>query len=220
RCPGLRMSTGSRRACPGSSTSSRRRPSVSRGRRGCWPRSGTTRAGRVSIFPIRASRGAPSKKTRRGCRAVGCRRANRAAAGAGLGGARRVRAPPLVGRDRDATAIRDLVVGEGVRLVTLTGPGGVGKSRLAVEVASRLGPGFADGARFADLTTVPAAELVAPTVAAALGLNTSGAEVISDVMGYLRSRRLLLVLDNFEQVMRAAPLVADLLTAARGLVVL
>src|SRR5262252_2495507 len=131
-----------------------------------------------------------------------------------------VPATPLVGRDRDAATIRDLVVGEGVRLVTLTGPGGVGKSRLAVEVAGRLEPGFADGVRFADLTTVPAAELVAPTVAAALGLNTSGAEVISDVMGYLRSRRLLLVLDNFEQVMDAAPLVADLLAAAPGLVVL
>src|SRR5262249_13322950 len=98
--------------------------------------------------------------------------------------------------------------------------GGVGKSRLAVEVAGRLGPGLADGVRFADLAAVPAAELVAPTVAAALGLNTSGAEVIKDVMAYLRPRRLLLVLDNFEQVMGAAPLVAGLLAAARGLVVL
>ena len=142
------------------------------------------------------------------------------AQGAPLAGALPVPATPLVGRDRDAAAIGDLVVGEGVRLVTLTGPGGVGKSRLAVEVAGRLGPGFADGARFADLTTVPAAELAAPAVAAALGLNTSGAQVISDVTAYLRPRRLLLVLDNFEQVMGAAPLVADLLAAAPGLVVL
>src|SRR5215831_14652562 len=142
------------------------------------------------------------------------------AQGAPLAGALPVPVTQLVGRDRDAAAIRDLVAGEGVRLVTLTGPGGVGKSRLAVEVAGRLEPGFADGVRFADLTTVPAAELVAPAVAVALGLNTSGAQVISDVMAYLRPRRLLLVLDNFEQVMLAAPLVADLLTAARGLVVL
>jgi predicted ATPase len=142
------------------------------------------------------------------------------AQGAPLAGALPVPATPLVGRDRDIAAIGDLVVGEGVRLVTLTGPGGVGKSRLAVEVAGRLGPGFADGVRFADLTAVPAAELVAPAVAAALGLNTSGAQVISDVTAYLRPRRLLLVLDNFEQVMGAAPLVADLLTAAPGLVVL
>src|SRR6516225_2637672 len=85
-----------------------------------------------------------------------------------------VPATPLVGRDRDAAALRDLVMGEGVRLVTLTGPGGVGKSRLAVEVAGRLGPGFADGVRFADLAAVPAAELVAPAVAAALGLEHFG----------------------------------------------
>ena len=143
------------------------------------------------------------------------------AQGAPLAGAPPVPTTPLVGRDRDIAAIGDLVVGEGVRLVTLTGPGGVGKSRLAVEVAGRLGPGFADGARFADLTAVPAAELVAPAVAAALGLNTSGTQVISDVTAYLRPRLLLLLeLDNFEQVIGAAPLVADLLTAAPGLVVL
>jgi predicted ATPase len=140
--------------------------------------------------------------------------------GAPLAGALPAPTTQLVGRDRDAAAIRDLVIGHGVRLVTLTGPGGVGKSRLAVEVAGRLEPGFSDGVRFADLTTVPAAELVAPAVAAVLGLNTSGAEVISDLMAYLHPRRLLLVLDNFEQVTGAAPLVADLLAAAGGLVVL
>src|SRR5262249_36969873 len=85
--------------------------------------------------------------------------------GAPLAGAVTVPPTPLVGRDRDAAAVCDLVVGEGVRLVTLTGPGGVGKSRLAVEVADRLGPGFADGVRFADLAAVPAAERVAATVA-------------------------------------------------------
>src|SRR5262249_58537701 len=115
------------------------------------------------------------------------------APGAPLAGAVPVSPTPLVGRDRDAAAVCELVIGHGVRLVTLTGPGGVGKSRLAVEVAGRLGPDFADGVRFADLAAVPAAELVAPTVAAALGLNTSGAEVIKDVMAYLRPRRLLLV---------------------------
>lgn len=108
------------------------------------------------------------------------------AQGTPLAGAVPVPPTPLVGRDRDAAAVCDLVVGKGARLVTLTGPGGVGKSRLAVEVAGRLGPGFADGVRFADLAAFPAAELVAATVAAALGLNTSGAEVISDVVTYLR----------------------------------
>ena len=121
------------------------------------------------------------------------------AEGPPLAGAVPVPPTPLVGRDRDAAAVCDLVVRQGVRLVTLTGPGGVGKSRLAVEVAGRLGPGFVDGVRFADLAAVPAAELTAEAIAEALGL-TSGPEVISDLVAYLRPRRLLLVLDNFEQV--------------------
>ena len=114
----------------------------------------------------------------------------------------------------------DLVRAEGVRLVTLTGPGGVGKSRLAVEVAQRLGPGFEDGVRFVELGAVRAAELVTAAIAAALGLNTSGGALITDLKSYLRARRLVLVLDNFEQVMEAAPLVAELLGAAPGVVAL
>ena len=129
-------------------------------------------------------------------------------------------ATPLVGREREAVAASDLVLGEGVRLVTLTGPGGVGKSRLALEVAGRLGPGFADGVRFVDLAPVQRADLVAAAIAAALGLRTSGGPLIADVKAYLRPRRLVLLLDNFEQVTEAAPLVAELLAAAAGLVVL
>ena len=97
-----------------------------------------------------------------------------AAGEASLAGAVPVPATPLVGRDDDAAAVGDLVRAEGVRLVTLTGPGGVGKSRLAVEVAQRLGPGFEDGVRFVELGSVRAAELVTAAIAAALGLNTSG----------------------------------------------
>ncbi len=129
-------------------------------------------------------------------------------------------ATPLVGRDHDAAAVGDLVRTEGVRLVTLTGPGGVGKSRLAVEVAQRLGPGFQDGVRFVELGSVTAAERVTTAIAAALGLNTSGSGLISDLKSYLRARRLLLLLDNFEQVRAEAPLVAELLGAAPGVVVL
>jgi predicted ATPase/class 3 adenylate cyclase len=127
---------------------------------------------------------------------------------------------PLAGREREAAAVVDLVVREGVRLVTLTGPGGVGKSRLAVEAAERLGPGFADGVRFVELAAVPAADLVAAAVAAGLGLTTSAGWLLADLQGYLRARRLLLVLDNFEHVAGAAPLLAELLAAAPGLVVL
>jgi predicted ATPase/class 3 adenylate cyclase len=127
---------------------------------------------------------------------------------------------PLVGREREAAAVVDLVVRERVRLVTLTGPGGVGKSRLAVEAAQRLGPGFADGARFVELAAVPAADLVAAAIAAGLGLTTSAGWLLADLQGYLRARQLLLVLDNFEHVAGAAPLLAELLAAAPGLVVL
>jgi len=125
-----------------------------------------------------------------------------------------------MGREQEAAALEDLIVREGARLVTLTGPGGVGKSRLMVEAARRLGPGFADGARFVELASVSAADLVAPAIAAGLGLSTSAGRLSSDLETYLRPRRLLLALDNFEQVLSAAPLVAGLLAAAPGLVVL
>jgi predicted ATPase len=140
--------------------------------------------------------------------------------GASLAGPVPVPATPLVGRDDDVAAVGDLVRAEGVRLVTLTGPGGVGKSRLAVEVAERVGAGFEDGVRFVALGSVRAAELVTAAIAAALGLSTSGGALITDLKSYLRARRLVLVLDNFEQVMGAAPVVAELLGAAPGVVAL
>ncbi len=143
-----------------------------------------------------------------------------AAGEASLAGTLPVPATPLVGRDDDAAAVGDLMRAEGVRLVTLTGPGGVGKTSLAVEVARRLGPGFADGVRFVELGSVAASELVTAAIAAALGLSTSGGRLITDLKSYLRARRLVLVLDNFEQVMGAAPLVAELLGAAPGVVAL
>jgi predicted ATPase len=139
---------------------------------------------------------------------------------AGLAGAVPVPATPLLGREEEAAAVEKLIVVEGARLVTLTGPGGVGKSRLMVEAARRLGPGFADGARYIELASVSAADLVAPAIAAGLGLNTSASRLITDLESYLRPRRLLLGLDNFEQVMGAAPLLAELLEAAPGLTVL
>ena len=139
---------------------------------------------------------------------------------AGMAGTVPEPATPLVGRDQEAGAISDLVVREGVRLVTLTGPGGVGKSRLALEAARRLAPGFREGVRFVDLSAVPAADLVAAAIAAGLGLSTSGGRLLSDLESYLRSRQLLLLLDNFEQVTGAAPLLTTLLGAAPGLVAL
>jgi predicted ATPase len=129
-------------------------------------------------------------------------------------------ATPLVDREQEITALADLVTRQGARLITLTGPGGVGKSRLAVEAAGQLGPGFPDGVRFVDLASVPAADLVAAAIAASLGLSTSGGRLFTDITSYLRPKRLLLVLDNFEQVSGAAPLVTELLGGAPGLVAL
>ncbi len=129
-------------------------------------------------------------------------------------------AAPLVDREQETAAAEDMVVRQGARLVTLTGPGGVGKSRLALAVAARLGPAFPGGVRFIDLASVSAAELVPGAIAAGLELNTSGGKLIADVESYLRAKRFLLVLDNFEQVTAAAPVVAGLLAACPGLVVL
>ena len=143
-----------------------------------------------------------------------------AAGQAPLAGTVPVPSTPLVGRDDDVAAVRDLMHAEGARLVTLTGPGGVGKTRLAVEIAQRLGPDFRDGARFVELGSVHAAELVTAAIAAALGLNTSAGRLIADLKGYLRARQLVLVLDNFEQLIGAAPVAAELLGAAPGVVAL
>jgi predicted ATPase len=137
-----------------------------------------------------------------------------------LAGVLPVPATPLLGRDREASAVEDLVARQGARLVTLTGPGGVGKTRLMVEAARRLGPGFADGVRYVELAAVPAADLVAAAIAAGLGLSTSAGQLTADLQAYLRPRRLLLAVDNFEQVVGAAPLLAGLLAVAAGLVVL
>jgi predicted ATPase len=131
-----------------------------------------------------------------------------------------VPATPVLGREQETAAIEDLVVREGVRLVTLTGPGGVGKSRLMMEAARRLGPGFEDGVRFLELASVSEADLVAASIAAKLGLNTSAGPLVTDLKSYLGPRRLLLALDNFEQVIGAAPILAELLDAAAGLAVL
>src|SRR5215471_6705278 len=143
-----------------------------------------------------------------------------AAGEAALAGALPVPATPLLGREQETAALQDLVAGEGVRLVTLTGPGGVGKSRLMVEAARRLGPGFADGVRFVELAAVSGADLVAPAIAAGLGLSTSADRLTADLESYLQARQLLLALDNFEQVVGAAPLLSELLAAAPGLVML
>jgi predicted ATPase len=127
---------------------------------------------------------------------------------------------PLLGREQDVATVRDMVLREDARLVSFTGPGGVGKSRLALAVAERLGPHVADGARLVDLAPVQEPDLVMNAIGAALGLRTSDGPLIDDLKAYLGSRRLVLLLDNFEQVTDAAPVIGELLAAAPGLTVL
>jgi len=108
-----------------------------------------------------------------------------------------------------------------VRFVTLTGPGGVGKTRLALRVAEDLAQTFANGAVYVPLATVFDPALVAPALAQALGLREAGERPLTNSLSaWLRVRRLLLVIDNFEQVAEAAPLLSDLLRTCPGLTVL
>jgi predicted ATPase len=128
---------------------------------------------------------------------------------------------PLVGREREVEDVSRLLLTDEVREVTLTGPGGVGKTRLALTTGAALRPRFDDGVVFAALTSVTAPDLVATALAGALGLLRSGAQVpIDDVISYLANKRMLLVIDNFEQVSEAAPLITEVLSAAPGVKVL
>jgi excisionase family DNA binding protein len=119
----------------------------------------------------------------------------------------------LVGRESEIAVLVVLLRGPD-RLVTLTGPGGVGKTRLAVAAAAAVAGDFADGVCYVALAAIGDPRLVAPAIAHALGVRESGGAAMEKRLeAALRERRLLLVLDNFEQVIEAAPLVADLLHA-------
>jgi predicted ATPase/class 3 adenylate cyclase/Tfp pilus assembly protein PilF len=121
---------------------------------------------------------------------------------------------PLIGRDRELAEVTALLREEAARLVTLTGPGGTGKTRLSLAVASALLNDCRDGVCFVPLDAVTDAALVPTTIAQALNVRDGGGLPIEErLRDELRDREILLVLDNFEQVVSAAPTVAGLLAA-------
>lgn len=129
---------------------------------------------------------------------------------------------PLIGRHRELDHIGRVLRARATRLLVLTGPGGVGKSRLALAAASNLAGEFADGVAFVALGLVSADEEVLPAIAAAVGLRGEGAGALTlDAVGAaLQDREMLLVLDNFEHLLSTASLLAELLRASPGLTIL
>ena len=128
---------------------------------------------------------------------------------------------PFIGREHDLAALRLRLLDAGTRLVTLTGPGGTGKTRIALQVAADLLVSFPDGVWFVNLAPIADPSLLASTIATALGVPETGGQALLDSLkAYLREKHLLLVLDNFEQITAVANQVADLLAVAPALKVL
>jgi predicted ATPase/DNA-binding NarL/FixJ family response regulator len=125
---------------------------------------------------------------------------------------------PFIGREAEVDAACALLQRVGVRLVTLTGPGGAGKTRLGVQVGAKLLSDYQDGVFFVALAPISDPDLVPATIAQTLGVTQSGSKpVLQSLKSYLQDKHILLVLDNFEQVLDAASIVADILASAPGL---
>src|ERR671921_2922073 len=131
-----------------------------------------------------------------------------------------LQATPLIGREREVEAVCGLLRSSETRLLILLGPGGTGKTRVGLQVAAELADDFEDGVFFVPIASITDPTLVAPTIARILGLS-EGAQPPEQVLeGYLRDRQTLLLLDNLEQVIEAAPVVERLLSSAANLKIL
>jgi predicted ATPase/DNA-binding CsgD family transcriptional regulator len=132
-----------------------------------------------------------------------------------------VQPTPLVGRVREVGVVCELMRRDEVRLVTLTGPGGIGKTRLGLHMANELNESFAGEVFFVDLAPLSNPSLVISTIAQILGIQeAAGQPLLERLKEGLRQKQLLLLLDNFEQVLSAAVQIADLLSACPRLKVL
>jgi predicted ATPase len=127
----------------------------------------------------------------------------------------------FVGRQGEIEATRDLLRRRGARLVTLTGPGGAGKSRLATQVASALASDLQAGARYVELAPVASPDDMVPAIARALGATRpDGSARLPDIVAAIHDRELLLVVDNVEHLLAAAPILSELLHACPRLIIL